>query len=259
MNRRPENFALVQALVDNELDAANAAMAEAHVKTCEACGAELQRALALREHLARDFPQSPAPAALRAAIAQNLRLATRAAEAPQSQSAYRGRWFAGGAASAMAAAAALVVALPQLTAPGLDEQLVAGHVRSQLAGHLIDVATSDRHVVKPWFNGKIDFAPPVVDLADQGFPLAGGRLDYLEGRVIPALVYRRRLHVINLFIRPARPAFASPGSRTARNGYSLIRWATGGLEYWAVSDLPPAELDQFSALFRERTADQTEP
>ena len=118
---------------------------------------------------------------------------------------------------------------------------------------------SDRHVVKPWLNGKIDFAPPVVDLADQGFPLAGGRLDYLDGRVIPALVYRRRLHVINLFIRPARPAFASPGSRTARNGYSLSRWATGGLEYWAVSDLPPAELDQFSALFRERTADQTEP
>ncbi len=103
--------------------------------------------------------------------------------------------------------------------------------------------------MKPWFNGRIDFAPPVVELADQGFPLVGGRLDYLDGRVVPAIVYHRRLHTINLFVIPAGD-FSSPvGITTRREGYSLVRWTKGGLEFWAVSDIDPTDLELFHRMF----------
>ncbi|MDB5694228.1 MAG: hypothetical protein JWO81_3291, partial [Alphaproteobacteria bacterium] len=150
-----------------------------------------------------------------------------------------------------AASILLLLAAPQFTSVAMQDQLVASHVRSLLASHLTDVATSNRHVVKPWFNGRIDFAPPVVELAGQGFPLVGGRLDYLDGRVVPALVYRRNLHVINLFVRP-KDRFASPlGFAARKNGYSLVRWTDGGLEYWAVSDIEPADLDSFHRAFEQ--------
>jgi anti-sigma factor RsiW len=127
----------------------------------------------------------------------------------------------------------------------------AGHLRALAAPQPFDVASSDRHVVKPWFNGRIDFAPPVVELAPQGFPLVGGRLDYLDGRPVAALVYRRRLHSINLFVRPA-PALASPvAATTRRDGYSLVRWVAGGLEYWAVSDVDTGDLQAFRTAFRK--------
>ena len=138
---------------------------------------------------------------------------------------------------------------------GLDRaaQVVASHVRSLLASHLTDVATSNQHVVKPWFNGKVDFAPPVPELADQGFPLVGGRLDYIEGRVAPAIVYRRRLHTVNLFVWPAGDA-ASPIDHSARrDGYSLVEWTQGGLRFWAVSDIDLVELKQFRRLFADRS------
>jgi anti-sigma factor RsiW len=148
---------------------------------------------------------------------------------------------------------ALVFAMPQLTTTGMQDQLVASHVRSLLAHHLVDVETSNRHVVKPWFNGKIDFAPPVIDLVDRGYPLAGGRLDYIDGRVVAAIVYHRRLHSINLFVRPAG-GLASPVGFTSRHdGYSIVRWTRGGLEFWAVSDIEPNELDQFRDIFESRT------
>ncbi|MBA3811912.1 MAG: anti-sigma factor, partial [Caulobacteraceae bacterium] len=158
-------------------------------------------------------------------------------------------WIAGGSMAALAASLVLfVVASPN--GAGLPAELVEGHVRSLQARHLVDVETSDRHVVKPWFNGKIDFAPPVIDLADRGYPLAGGRLDYLENRAVAALVYRRRAHVINLFVWPG----ASPPAPTfqRREGYALIRWGRGGLTYWAVSDIDPADLAAFQKAFAAR-------
>ena len=124
---------------------------------------------------------------------------------------------------------------------------------STLASHLVDVETSDRHVVKPWFNGRIDFAPPVIELADAGYPLAGGRLDYVDRKVVAALVYRRRLHVINLFVWPQGRAGLHASPFAGRDGYSLVHWRAGGLDYWAVSDVEKAELEAFHRAFAART------
>jgi anti-sigma factor RsiW len=133
----------------------------------------------------------------------------------------------------------------------LEDELISSHVHSLLANHLTDVATSDQHTVKPWFNGKIDFSPPVVDLKARGFPLVGGRVDYLKGRVVAALIYRRSGHVINLFIWPASGPSVPAGER---EGYSLLNWSQAGLNFWAVSDLNEPELKQFQQDFAEATS-----
>jgi anti-sigma factor RsiW len=122
--------------------------------------------------------------------------------------------------------------------------LVDTHVRSLLPGHLLDVQSSDRHTVKPWFAGKTDIAPAVVDLSDKGFPLLGGRLDYVDGHTAAALVYGRRQHTINLFVWRAASAEPGGGSFAVR-GYSLVHWTNGGLSYWAVSDAAGSELEAF--------------
>ena len=134
---------------------------------------------------------------------------------------------------------------------GLESQLVDAQVRSLEVQHLVDVPTSDRHVVKPWFNGKIDFAPPVVDLIAQGFPLAGGRLDHLAGRDVAAIVYRRRAHVINLFVWNGAGPAAPTLSR--REGYSLVHWGANGLTFWAVSDVDSADLLTFQKEYAAET------
>jgi anti-sigma factor RsiW len=130
----------------------------------------------------------------------------------------------------------------------IADQVIGNHVRSLLATHLVDVASSDQHTVKPWFDGKIDFAPAVRDLASDGFPLAGGRLDYLDGKTVVALVYQRNKHPINLFISPASGNRDTAPALITRRGYSLFHWTRGEMEYWAVSDLNQTELRQFSDL-----------
>jgi anti-sigma factor RsiW len=128
------------------------------------------------------------------------------------------------------------------------DQVVANHVRSLLAAHLVDVVSSDQHTVKPWFDGKIDFAPEVRDLSANGFPLVGGRLDYLDGKTVAALVYQRNKHPINLVITPTTTSRSASPSATTRRGYNILAWTNNGMKYWAISDLNQTELHEFTEL-----------
>ena len=163
--------------------------------------------------------------------------------------------------SALAAAIALaaIVAssfLPRLRQPGADQflatQLIASHVRSLMADHLTDVASSDQHTVKPWLDVKLDFAAPVVDLSGDGFPLIGGRLDYLDNHSVAALVYQKRKHFINLFIWPTTPKDSSAQTMVEREGYHLVHWADGDFTYWAVSDVNIIDLETFKRSFEQQ-------
>jgi anti-sigma factor RsiW len=232
---------LLHALLDDELDAANVATVEAHLRTCPDCAAEFEQLKHLHEVIADPALRYAAPAGLRDRIETSLPATARIANPWPA----RLGWGAGGA---IAASLALMLAMPQPSATGsLEQQMVASHVRSLLADHLVDIPTSDRHVVKPWFNGKIDFSPPTPDLKAAGFPLVGGRLDYIGGRVVPAIVYRRNLHTINVFAWPAGKA--PSGETMATDGYTLVHWRQGDLDFWAVSDVAGGDLDQFRRAF----------
>ena len=156
-------------------------------------------------------------------------------------------WLGLGAAFACGLLASVLVArfLPQ-DQGGLAQEVVAAHVRSLMVAHLEDVASTDQHTVKPWFAGKLDFSPPVNDLSAQGYVLTGGRLDYIDRHTAAALVYRHQRHAINVFVWPDRGAARSAG--TTQDGFNLVAWNRGGMQFWAVSDLNAAELRQFAGL-----------
>ena len=237
---------LLGGLVDNELDAANVAMVEAHVARCEGCREELERLQAVRNLLRSEGVRHSAPAALSRRIASMPELA-----APRASNDNRLlRWLGPGVIGALAASLALVTLMPPGADSVVDQEIVSSHVRSLQPGHLTDVQTTNQHIVKPWFNGRIDFSPPVPELADQGFPLAGGRLDSINGKTVAAIVYHRRLHTVNLFIWPARDA----AERSfVKDGFTVKEWSRNGLRFAAVSDIAPAELRQFEGLFLKRT------
>ena len=236
---------LLGGLVDNELDAANVAMVEAHVLRCQGCREELERLQAVRNLLKSDGVRHAAPESLAKRIAALPELSPKAATENRLPG-----WLAPGLVGALAASLALVTLLPPSEQSALDQQLVSSHVRSLQPGHLIDVQTANQHVVKPWFNGKVDFAPPVPDLSDQGFPLVGGRLDSIDGKTAAAIVYKRRLHTVNVFVWRAS---AEHGRTHVQNGFALDQWSADGLRFAAVSDIPAAELGQFETLYRQRT------
>jgi anti-sigma factor RsiW len=235
---------LLGGLVDGELDAANTAMVEAHVARCEGCREELDRLQAVRNLLRSEGVRHAAPEALARRIAVMPEFAPRAANENRVRS-----WLAPALAGAVAASLAMVTLLPPGSESGVDQQLVSSHVRSLQPGHLTDVQTTNQHIVKPWFNGRIDFSPPGPELADRGFPLAGGRLDSIDGKTVAAVVYHRRLHTVNLFVWPG----ANGSDRDfVKDGFAVREWTRNGLRFAAVSDIPPSELSQFQGLFEQR-------
>src|SRR4051812_36174629 len=249
---------LMHGLLDGELDAANALTCEEHLAACSRCAAEYEAFQTLRQVIQTGDARYRAPDALRSRVLAALDAASEAPlgridnrrASPSQPNPWR-RWAPVASGLALAASLALFVAAP-LRGPDLTDELVAGHVRSLLVDHLTDVRTSDQHTVKPWFNGKLDFSPPVVDLTSAGFPLVGGRLDYMSGRVVAALVFKRREHVINVFVWP-EAAGGRPGSgpeATLREGYHVLHWTEGGMNVWVVSDLSLPELQTFGEAFR---------
>ena len=239
MTKGCEKTLLVQAEFDGELDAAESASLKAHRERCAVCQ-ETWQTLAASSAAIQGATRHTASAALRQRLEQRLPRATVAALSRRVAWTRMGGSFALGAALAASLAMAL---LPSSSDP-LVAAVVDDHVRSLQPGHLEDVVSTDQHTVKPWFDGRLDFAPPVKDLKDVGYPLLGGRLDYLGGHAVAALAYQHGKHPINLFIWPERGT-AAPSLSTSRNGYNVIHWQDGGMSFWAVSDLERDELQIF--------------
>ena len=227
---------LLQADADGELSPAEAAGLGQEVPDRAERAAELS---ALSARVRRELSYHAAPATLRSALRLQFTRARPAARRPGFLQARMALPFGAG----FALAASLLLMLPAPSGTGLPDQIVSDHIRALQPGHLMDVASTDQHTVKPWFDGRLDFAPPVVDLRAKGYPLTGGRLDYLAGRPVAVLVYERRQHIINVFIWPER---AGPLT-TSRSGYNLMRWQQDGMTFWAVSDLNRDELAEFAA------------
>ena len=245
-----DQILLVHAYMDGELDPAHALETERRIAADPALAAERDRIEALRTALREQLPRERVPASLRARV-ETIAGVRRTSDRPS--------WRALAASVALAAVLGsgstyLTVGLQQGNRAA--DAVVAGHIRGLMAPQAFDVASSDRHTVKPWFNGRIPEAPRVVDLSGSGFPLAGGRLDVVERMPVATLVYRHRQHVVSLTEVPARGhADAAPARQTA-DGYNLVRWTENGVAYWAVSDLGAAELDDFAQKFRTTPADQ---
>ena len=155
----------------------------------------------------------------------------------------------GSAVSALAATGLVAIVLRNDDEQRIMSEVVSAHLRSLQAGHLTDVLSTDQHTVKPWFNGRLDVAPPVIDLTVQGFTLVGGRLDYVDARAIGAIVYRRRLHAINLFVAQTASTETRAAKTETFQGFNIRSWSAGGLNYWAVSDLAADELAEFGEKF----------
>lgn len=248
--------ALLHPYADGELDLVRHLQVEHHLAECEGCAERARGLRRLREAVAAAPLYHRAPGGLREKVRAALTPAEPAAK-PR-----RRRWRA--APLAATAAGVLLMAAVALTGGALvsrgaatdrlAEEVVAGHVRSLQVAHLTDVASSDRHAVKPWFLGKLDFSPPVPDLTPRGFRLAGGRLDYLADRPVAALVYLRRDHAVNVFAWPAADGGEGAVRSLHRQGFHVRHWQGAGMTYWAVSDLNPAELDEFVRMFRESAA-----
>lgn len=246
---------LLGGYLDDELDMTTSLELRRHLRECPECSAQQQRQEALRNALRTSDLSFRPPAGLE----QRIRTAIRDADKGPAIS-FRARPGRKSIIWIPLAASLLLAALLfwrfGTSRPGsndlIAEVVLTDHVRSLMADHLTDVASTDNHTVKPWFNGKLDFSPPVRDLASQGFPLVGGRLDYVN-RPVAALVYRRRQHVINVFVWPtSNDARSVPESSLSRQGYNLLHWSSSGMEYWATSDLNMPELKQFAQLLQQQ-------
>jgi len=246
---------LIHGYFDGELELVKSIEIEDHLNDCHPCAQSAKQIRSLRSTLSQDNVRFDLPKSLeqrvRSTLSSNI-------EPKQRPGSLFWRWFVVGASAIVAVALVWVIAgvfSRQSSGDVIAQEIVSSHVRSLMADHLTDVPSSDQHTVKPWFNGKLDFSPPVKDLSQQGFSLTGGRLDYIGSRPVAALVYQRRQHSINLFVWPSTDSAAESERASVHQGYNLIAWSNGGMAYWVVSDLNLAELQQFVQLLREQTPD----
>ena len=242
----------LDAYVDGELAETERVQLREHLVGCPECGPETAALERLREGIRRSAPIYRAPEALRSRI----RFALRAEVAPSARAARPAPGWLAYAASILLAVAVgsggTLLITGERQQDAVANELIDSHLRSLLGSHLTDVASSDQHTVKPWFAGRSELSPPAVDLAPEGFPLVGGRLDLIAGKPVPALVYRRREHVINVFVLPA--SRGDLAKTLTRRGYSLRHWDEGDLGFWAVTDAAPTELAEFEHVFRAATS-----
>jgi len=237
---------LLNGYLDGELDLVRHVEIERHLQTCPECSQAYQRLSTVQKALQKPGLSYSAPDRLRKRVLAATRQASREEAAPR-----RRFWPAFGLAAGFACLVLLaLIVFPRLSTTSTDDlltrEVVSSHVRSLMAEHLMDVPSSDKHTVKPWFTGKLDFSPPVEDLTEQGFPLLGGRLDYLDDHPVAALIYRRQKHMINLFIWPSASQKDIPLQAETRQGYHLLHWTQSGMTFWAISDLNSAELQEFA-------------
>jgi len=237
----------VQAYLDGELDAVAAASIEQHLETCAECAEVRAGIVAIRKAMRGQATYHHAGAALRGRISKALRGGTISAVAGL------GRRFWSGALSGAVATALAASLIVYVMAPSAQDQIasdvISAHLRSLMGTHLIDVASSNQHTVKPWFDGHADVSPPVADYGEDGFKLVGGRVDYVHGERAAVVVYRYGQHVVNVFTWK-NDGIAKPGMKNL-NGFRMLAWRSGDLFYCAVSDMAPAELDELSQLIRK--------
>lgn len=242
---------LLHALIDGELDAGHVRDVEAHVAQCTGCAQKLTEFRAMRGALVAADLKEAAPASLRSRIEAALPPAPARVSTPPrkifkpSRRNFFGGFAAGTALTAAVAASLVLTVFHPDQDNTIADEVVSAHIRSLQPGHLMDVETSDQHTVKPWFDGKVDVAPPVIDLTAEGFTLLGGRLDYIDGEPVASVVYRRRKHIINLFVAQRLGSEHSFVSAQTVQGYNVRHWSANGLDFWAVSDLDPEELAEF--------------
>jgi anti-sigma factor RsiW len=240
---------LIEAYLDDELDAAQHSAFEQHLAACANCSDTYTRLRQQKANIKTAAPYYTPPPNLQRSVRDALRRAGTEKAKPVSEVPWR--WLA------LAASLLLVVSVswnvaqlrPRSSGADVAENVLSDHIRSMIGTRLVDVPSSDQHTVKPWFAGKLDFSPDVKDLEAQGFPLVGGRIEYLAGRRVAALVYHRRQHVITLFIWPDASS-SSVDAGISRNGYNLLHWTSGPMTYWAVSDVSASDLQNFRNLYR---------
>ncbi len=239
--------------LDREFDLGTSVEIERHLEACPQCRADYESRKTLIARIAADATYHRAPDTLRRRVQATVHAEERSGSTLGMQ-----RWMVLAASLVMVAglSSGATYWLTRGSAyAGLEEQVIASHVRSLLVeNRLTDVASSDEHTVKPWFNHRLDFAPPVEDWTAQGYPLVGGRLDYLGNRTVAALVYRHRQHLVNVFVWPDAVARPTPVQQSTRQGYSIVHWSDGSMTFWAASDLNGSELLGFCEQLRAKAA-----
>lgn len=246
----PKAGTVIECYADGELDAMTSAAFEKHLEHCAVCQGALERLNSLSMLIKEAAPYHSAPQPLGRAI--NARAQGTNTAPPKAGT----RWWQWWQPVALVAITAVVtwIAAVQLAPPATKQlvaaEIISSHARAKLTGHVADVASSERHTVKPWLSSKLDFSPPVIDLASAGFPLVGARLDYLDSRAVAVVVYRRRQHVIDVFVWPQPDARAGAITQVpSERGYQVVQWNDRGMTFWAISDLNAPELKTFAEVF----------